>query len=87
MLQHIARWLCDTPQKTLNKQIAAIRITAILAAIPTLIFLNRFRVDFGCDFADDLEFSKRTKGADKVSCGEIVIQKSVFGESFSSPPP
>ena len=27
------------------------------------------------------------KGAEKVSCGETVVQKGVFGESVSSLPP
>ena len=27
------------------------------------------------------------KGAEKVSCGEMVVQKAVFGESVSSLPP
>ena len=35
----------------------------------------------------DVILSERTKGAEKASCGETVVQKGVFGESVSSLPP
>ena len=33
------------------------------------------------------ESSERAKGAAKASCGETVVQKGVFGESFLLFPP
>ena len=38
-------------------------------------------------FLGDRFFLGRAKGAAKGSCGETVVQKSVFGESVSSLPP
>ena len=42
--------------------------------------------NFGLVFRFLLQ-SERTKGAEKASCGETVVQKGVFGESVSSLPP